>query len=679
MFSQLTLEDAERRAEQLRRELEAHNYAYYVLEQPTVSDATYDAELRELTEIETTYPELVTPDSPTQRVGAAPSNAFSAYTHRVPMLSLGNAFTYDELREFDQRVKRHLHLSAEEPVVYTTELKIDGLAINLVYRDGVFTVGATRGDGFSGEDVTVNLRTIHSLPMRLRDGFPAGEAEIRGEVFLSHHEFQRINREREQNGDALYANPRNSASGSLRQLDSSITARRKLQYFAYSIGHSDTPPPDSQSQLLESLRAWGFRTNPNSRRCEGIEAVIQFCEDWKDERHHLDYDMDGVVVKVDSVDQQRELGFVSRSPRWAIAYKYPAQQARTRIEDILVQVGRTGALTPVAALEPVEVSGVIVRRATLHNEDEIRRKDIRIGDTVVIQRAGEVIPEVVEVDVSARDGSEREFVFPAKCPVCGADVERPEGEAVARCIGIACPAQLAATLRHFASRGAMDIEGLGPAQIEQLMSRGFVHDPGDLYYLTKDQLLTLERLAERSAQNLLDSIAGSKGRPLPRLVFALGIRHVGETVARLLAERFGSVDRLAAASIEDLNAVQGIGPQIAASIHHFFQQSETTDVLTKLREAGVFPTGEAVSEARSNAFAGMNFVFTGSLEKLQRQDAEAMVRELGGAAGSSVTRSTTHVVAGEKAGSKLEKAQSLGIPVLTEQDFLQMVEEARSA
>lgn len=677
MFSKLTLEEAQTRAERLRGELEAHNYAYYVLEQPSVSDATYDALLRELTEIETTYPELITPDSPTQRVGAPPSTEFRPHTHRVPMLSLGNAFSYDELREFDARVKRHLHLEAGERVAYQAELKIDGLAINLVYRARQFAVGATRGDGFTGEDVSVNLRTIRSLPMRLQDGAPDGEVEIRGEVFLSHGEFRRINEEREQKGEPLYANPRNSASGSLRQLDSSITARRKLQYFAYGIGYSEQPAPESQSALLEKLRLWGFRTNPNGRLCQGIDEVIEFCEAWKDHRHDLEYDMDGVVVKVDSVALQQELGFVSRSPRWAIAYKYPAQQARTRIEDILVQVGRTGALTPVAVLEPVEVSGVVVRRATLHNEDEIRRKDIRIGDTVLIQRAGEVIPEVVEVVLSERTGAEREFVFPTHCPICGADVERPEGEAVARCIGIACPAQGAANLRHFASRGAMDIEGLGPAQIEQLLTRGYVKDPGDLYYLTKEQLLSLERLAEKSAQNLLDAIQGSKGRPLPRLIFALAIRHVGETVARLLAERFGSIDRLEQASEEQLNAVPGIGPQIAASIHRFFRQDETRVVLDKLRRAGVLPAEQARSEALSDAFTGKTFVFTGTLEHLQRSDAEAMVRELGGAATGSVTRSTTHVVAGEKAGSKLEKARSLGIPILTEAEFLEMVKEAR--
>ena len=653
--------------------MEAHNYAYYVLDQPTVSDATYDAEMRELTAIETEFPELITPDSPTQRVGAAPSEAFTPHTHRVPMLSLGNAFSYEELHEFDRRVKRSLHLPAEETIEYMTELKIDGLAVSITYRNRRFAVGATRGDGYAGEDVSPNMRTIKGLPLWLQDGAPDGEVEIRGEVFLSHAEFRRINAEREERGEPVYANPRNSAAGSLRQLDSGITAKRRLQYFMYALGHLDGAGPESQSELLQKLKEWGFRTNPDSQLCTGIEEVVAFCEAWKEKRHELGYDMDGVVVKVNSLALQQELGFVSRSPRWAIAYKYPAEQAKTVITDIRNQDERTGALTPVAIMEPVEVAGVIVTRATLHNEDEIRRKDIRVGDTVLIQRAGEVIPEVVEVVTEARTGSETVFEFPRQCPVCGADVERPEGEAVARCVGIACPAQLAANVRHFASRPAMDIEGLGPAQIEQLLEKEYVKDPADLYSLTNEQLLTLERLAEKSAQNLLNAIEASKGRPLPRLIFGLGIRHVGETIARILAESFRSIDRLSEASLEELNGVQGIGPQIADSIYRFFRQDETREVLRKLREAGVLPEAEAVSEVRSQAFAGKNFVFTGSLEQLQRSEAEAKVRELGGAAGSSVTKSTTHVVAGEKAGSKLEKARQLGIPILTEQEFLDLV------
>jgi DNA ligase (NAD+) len=676
MTIQPTLEDAQRRADELRREIERHNYAYYVLDQPTVSDATYDAQMRELIELEATYPELITPDSPTQRVGAAPSDAFKPHAHRLPMLSLGNAFSYDELREFDARVKRMLGMAADDGVEYVAELKIDGLAVSLTYRGRRFAVGATRGDGAAGEDVSPNLRTVRGLPLWLQDAAPEGEVEVRGEVFLSHDEFRRINADREERGEPVYANPRNSAAGSLRQLDSAITAKRRLQYFAYALGYLAGPAPESQWELLGKLRAWGFVTNPHSKLCANLEEVVEFAELWRERRHELNYDTDGVVVKVNSLSLQQELGAVSRSPRWAIAYKYPAEQARTVIREIRIQVGRTGALTPVAIMEPVEIAGVVVVRATLHNEDEIRRKDIRIGDTVVIQRAGEVIPEVVEVVTEARNGTEVEYQFPTSCPVCGADVERGEGEAVARCVGIACPAQLQRSIQHWAGRDAMDIEGLGPAIIEQLLSRGLVQDPADLYTLEKEQLAELERMAEKSAQNLVNGIAASKGRPLPRLIFAFGIRHVGETVARLLAECFRTVERLAEASLEELNGVQGVGPQIAESVHRFFRQDETAAVLAKLRAAGVLPAEEAAPQARSQAFAGKSFVFTGTLETLQRSDAEAQVRELGGAATSSVSKSTSFVVAGAKAGSKLEKARQLGITILTEQEFTAMAEEA---
>jgi DNA ligase (NAD+) len=662
------------RMRELRERLEEANYRYYVLDSPTISDVEWDQLFRELVELEEQYPELRDPDSPTQRVGTAPSTAFRAHAHRVPMLSLANAFSIEELREFDARVKRMLRLGADAQIAYMCELKIDGLAVSLTYEDRRLAVGATRGDGAQGEDVTPNLRTVRSIPLTLRNGAPRERIEVRGEVYLSHEEFRAINREREAAGLPPFANPRNAAAGSLRQLDSSITARRRLEAFFYGLGESPVAPP-SQAELLEALGAWGFRTNPYRALCASIEAVIPFCSAWETRRATLPYEIDGVVVKVNERALQDELGTLSRSPRWAIAYKYPAAEATTKIVAIQVQVGRTGALTPVAIMEPVRVGGVEVTRATLHNEDEIHRKDIRVGDHVVIRRAGEVIPEVVRVLTEQRTGDETPFEMPAKCPVCGADVERGDGEAVARCVGIACPQQLRERIRHFASRAAMDIDGLGPAHVDQLVSLGYAKDPADLYFLTKEQLLTLERLAERSAQNLLNAIERSKGRPLARLIFALGIRHVGEHVARLLADHFGTIDRLRMASEEALAAVPGVGPQIAASAARFFRQNETDAALGKLKAAGVLPEAPAhAADEGPRPFAGMTFVFTGGLETMTRAEAEEAVRARGGGASGSVSRKTRYVVAGEGGGSKLARAQELGVPVLTEAEFRAMLE-----
>jgi DNA ligase (NAD+) len=668
-------ERARQRAEEIRRQIDEANYRYHVLDAPTISDAEYDRLLRELIELEGRYPELRDPTSPTQRVGSAPSSAFRAHRHRVPMLSLANSFSLEELREFDARVKRMLRLAPDAAVAYVCELKIDGLAVSLTYEDGRLDVGATRGDGTQGEDVTPNLRTIRSVPLSLRPGAPAGRIEVRGEVYLTHEEFRTVNREREAEGLPLFANPRNAAAGSLRQLDSSITARRRLQAFFYGLGESPVAPA-SQWELLTMLGEWGFRTNPYRQLCASIDEVIPFCDTWQTGRATLPYEIDGVVVKVNDRALQEELGALSRSPRWATAYKYPATEAVTRIQSIHVQVGRTGALTPVAIMDPVEVGGVTVTRATLHNEDEIRRKDIRVGDTVVIRRAGEVIPEVVAVITEKRTGEETPFDMPTKCPVCGADVERGEGEVVARCVGIACPQQIRERIRHFASRSAMDIDGLGPAHVEQLVTMGYVHDPADLYSLTKEQLLTLERLAERSAQNLLDAIDRSRGRPLARLIFGLGIRHVGEHVARLLAEHFGSIERLRAATEEELAAVPGVGPQIAASVARFFRQEETTVALEKLKAAGVLPEAPPEREEGERPFAGMTFVFTGGLESMTRPEAEEAVRARGGAASASVSKKTRYVVAGEGGGSKLARAQELGVPILSEAEFREMLEES---
>jgi len=668
-----------KRAEWLRREIERHNYLYYVLDQPEISDAEYDALFRELQDIESKYPELVTPDSPTQRIGAEPLAEFETYEHRTPMLSLQNAFGEEELRAFDQRVKKFLNLPDSADIDYVTELKIDGLAISLTYQDGMFVAGATRGDGYRGENITNNLRTVKSIPLRIEPssgGPPAPRfIEVRGEVYLHHHEFQRINEERAEKGEPTFANPRNAAAGSVRQLDPSVTARRRLDIFTYGIGHIENGIFSTHYEILESLRSWRFRVNPNIRRCRGIKEVLDYVREWHDKRESLPYDIDGVVVKVNSLAQQEALGYVARSPRWAVAYKYPAVQATTVIRRIEIQVGRTGALTPVAIMDPVEVGGVTVSRATLHNEDEIRRKDVRAGDTVVIQRAGDVIPEVVEVVKSKRTGAEVEFKMPDKCPVCGADVERPEGEAIARCVGIACPAQLKERVNHFTSRLAMNIEGVGPALAEQLVNEGLVRDPADLYYLREEDLLRLERMAEKSAFNVLEAIEDSKDTTLSRLIYALGIRHVGERTAKVLAEHFGEIERLSHSSVEELSQVPDVGPVVADSIARFFRQDETKEVLRKLKKAGVTPRKGA--SAAGGALAGKTFVFTGALS-IPREEAEAMVRGLSGSATSSVSKNTDFVVVGENPGSKYEKALQLGVTIISEEAFFKMVRQVKN-
>lgn len=666
----------------LRRRIDRANFLYYVKNQPEISDAEYDRLMRRLEELEAKYPALVTPDSPTQRVGAAPQTEFGVFEHRVPMLSLANAFNEEELRAFDERSKRFAGMRQDEDIEYVCELKFDGLAVSLTYVNGIYTAGATRGDGYRGENVTENLRTIKSIPMNLHHTKREAPevkpipsfVEVRGEVILTHTEFQRINEERELTGEPTFANPRNAAAGSVRQLDPRVTAKRNLTMFCYGVGAYEGVDFETHYEILIALGDWGFKVNPNVKVCRNIDEVVEYIREWETKKEELEYDIDGVVVKVNSLALQSRLGYVARSPRWAIAYKYPAHQATTKVINIRVQVGRTGALTPVADLEPVEVGGVTVSRATLHNEDEIRRKDVRIGDTVVVQRAGEVIPEIVEVVKEKRTGSEVEFRMPDHCPVCGAKVERPEGEAVARCVGIACPAQLRERIIHFASRAAMDIEHVGPALVDQLIEKGLVHDPADLYYLKKDDLAKLERMAEKSASNVINAIEASKGRPLSRLINALGIRHVGERTAEVLADRFGSIDALANATEEELAAIPGIGPVVAASIARFFSEPENLEVLQKLKEAGVAPQAEARREAA--AFAGKTVVFTGGLESMTREQAEALVRKLGANPSSSVSKNTDLVVAGEKAGSKLEKARQLGVKVISEAEFVDLLKES---
>ncbi|MHB0912136.1 MAG: NAD-dependent DNA ligase LigA [Armatimonadota bacterium] len=650
------------RAAELRRQINYHNYRYYVLDEPVVSDAEYDRLMRELSALEAEHPELVTPDSPTQRVGATPASAFLSYTHFQPMLSLANALGDEELSAFDVRIRR-----AVGEVEYVAELKIDGLAVSLTYENGLFVRGATRGDGYSGEDITTNLRTIRAIPLALLGDAPP-LLEVRGEVFMLHEEFARLNRRREEAGEAPFANPRNAAAGSVRQLDSAVTAERNLDIFIYGLGHGDLSF-ETHHETLAAFKSWGLKTNPKTRLCPDIGAVQAFVAEWGEARDSLGYDIDGVVVKVNSLALQEQLGSVARSPRWAVAYKYPATQETTVVKEIIVQVGRTGALTPVAEMEPVQVGGVTVSRATLHNEDEIRRKDIRIGDRVVIQRAGDVIPEVVKVIPEARTGAERVFEMPTACPVCGGDVERPEGEAVARCVNLSCPAQVKERIRHFASRNALDIEGIGPAQVDQFVERGLVADPADLYALTLDALLSLDRMGEKLAGKILASIGKSRETTLAKLVYGLGIRHVGERTAQLLAARFGSLEALSAAPVEEFAGVPEVGPVIAESLAHFFAEPRNREVLAKLSERGVAPEAEEVAERAE--FAGKTFVFTGTLA-MPREEAEEKVRLAGGRAAGSVSKKTDFVVAGEGAGSKLEKARALGVRVLTEQEFLEL-------
>lgn len=664
-----------KRAEDLREQIRGHNYRYYILDDPTVSDAEYDARMRELQEIEAAFPELVTADSPTQRVGADVFTTFRTAAHRVPMLSLDNAFGEEPLRAWEDRNRRYLGMRADIPIEYVAELKIDGASISLTYEHGRLTQALTRGNGESGEDITPNVRTMPAIPLRLRTedaGIPT-LIEIRGEIFLSHDEFARINAGLEEAGGKTFANPRNAAAGSLRQKDPRVTASRRLNSFFYAVGYCEGCGIESQWQLLDLYRKWGLRTNSNVRLCANLDEVLVFCRDWADRRTTLHYDIDGVVVKVNSFALQEELGFVSRSPRWAIAYKgYVPNQARTKVEDIGVQVGRLGSLTPVAHLAPVNVGGVVVARATLHNEDEIRRKDVRIGDTVVVQRAGEVIPEVVEVVTSERTGVEREFVMPANCPACGGEVVREEGEAIARCVNAACPAQQRERVRHFVSRNAMDIEGIGEKHVDQLITSGLISDAADLYRLTMEQLLPLDRMGEKLATGILTNIEASKHRPLARLVFALGIRHVGESAARTLAAHIPTLDALQRADEQALAAVPDVGPATAESIYHFFQDPPNQAFLDKLKAAGVEPPVEATTH-HSDMLAGKTYVFTGTLTRMTREAAEELVRMMGGKASGSVSRQTSFVVAGDKAGSKRDKAIELGVPVLTEDQFHEMI------
>lgn len=660
------------RIDELRKLINYHNYRYYVLDSPEISDAEYDELMRELKRLEEEYPEFVTPDSPTQRVGAAPVEAFGVVEHPQPLLSLANAFSDEEL---DAWYRRASNLLGGRDTDFVCELKIDGLAVALTYVNGLFEVGATRGDGFRGENITQNLRTIKSIPLSVPKEAPP-RFEVRGEVYLSKAGFKKLNEERAKEGLPLFANPRNAAAGSVRQLDPRITAQRPLDIFIYGLGWAEGKAvPETHWEIMQYLKSLGFKINPNIALCQDIDEVKAYYGKWVNEREELPYESDGVVVKINPIAFQTELGYVGREPRWAIAYKFPAVQGVTRLLDIGINVGRTGSLNPYAILEPVQVGGVTIKHAALHNEEDIHRKDIRIGDWVVVQRAGEVIPEVVEPIVSRRTGEEKIFYMPRQCPVCGAEVEKPEGEAMHRCTNAACPAQALERIKHFVSRGAMDIEGIGEKMSQALFEAGLVKDVGDIYYLTRDQLLSLERMADKSVSNILNSIERSKNRPLSRVIFALGITHIGEETAELLAEHFTSIDELARASREKLLEIPSIGPKIADSVLAFFRQEENRRIIRKLREAGVKLEAEKV-EAKELPLAGLEFVITGRLQAFTRQEAEARIKALGGKAGSDVTRKTNYLVVGEDPGSKLVRAQALGIKTLTEAEFLELIKGA---
>ena len=663
------------RVEQLRREINRHNHLYFVLDRPEVSDADYDALMVELRGLEEQCPELVTLDSPTQRIGAPPAEGFGEVVHPLPMLSLANAFNDDELAAWRRRAANLLD-GADFDVV--CELKIDGLAVALTYEDGVFVHGATRGDGYRGEDVTRNLRTIRSIPLSVPPEAPR-RFEVRGEVYFPRSLFDKLNEERAAQGQPTYANPRNTAAGSLRQLDSRITAQRALDIFVYSLGYAeDRDTPGSQWETLAYLETLGFKVNPHRLLCSSPEEVEAYYRRWVEGAERLDYGADGVVVKIDRFDYQQSLGNVGREPRWAIAYKFPATQAFTRLLDIRVNVGRTGSLNPYAVLEPINVGGATVKMATLHNEDDIRRKGLLIGDWVVVERAGEVIPQVVAPLEARRTGEERAFAMPTECPECRTPVVRPEGQAMTLCPNPACPAQLFELLKHFVSRGGMDIEGMGEKLCLSLLEAGLVKDIADVYSITAEDLLKLERMAEKSAANIMGALEASKGRPLSRVIFALGILHVGSEMAETLAGHYRNLWRLSRAMEAELVEIPGVGPKIAGSVAAWFKEEANRQILRKLQWAGVRLKEDAPQEPTERPLAGLQFVVTGRLESLTRSQAEARIKELGGSVSSSVSRKTSYLVAGEEAGSKLAQANKLGATVLTEADFLEKVGKVRN-
>ena len=667
-------DDIARRAEQLRHQIAYHNYRYYALDEPEIPDAEYDRLFRELQQLEQEYPGLVTPDSPTQRVGAAPLSGFDEVKHAIPMLSLGNVFSEQELSDFDRRVREGLGI---DEVVYCVEPKLDGLAISIRYEGGVLVRAATRGDGATGEDVTQNVRTIDAVPLRLYGEDYPEVLEVRGEVYIDKAGFEKLNQRQRERGLKSFANPRNAAAGSLRQLDSRITAERPLTLYCYGVGVVEGAElPANHSAILEQLKEWGLRVCPEIRVVKGMQGCLDYYNDIAARRDSLPYEIDGVVYKVDSLAQQQELGFVSRAPRWATAHKFPAQEEMTLLNDVEWQVGRTGALTPVARLEPVHVGGVMVSNATLHNPDEIARKDVRIGDTVIVRRAGDVIPEVVGVVASKRPADTRSIDTPSHCPVCDSEVVQEEGEAVPRCSGgLFCSAQRKNAIKHFASRKAMDIDGLGDKLVEQLVDAGLVQDVADLFALSREQLAGLERMGEKSAANLVAALEKSRATTLERFLYALGIREVGESTARTLANHFGTLELIEQADEAQLLEVEDVGPIVAHHIHTFFRQSHNREVIDKLLAVGVHWPDVEVLQAEEQPLLGQTFVLTGALEMMSRDEAKAKLQALGAKVSGSVSKKTSVVVAGEAAGSKLAKAEQLGLEVWDEERLRALLQQ----
>ena len=664
--------DIENKIKKLREVISHHDRKYYAENRPEVSDQEYDRLMKELQRLEESHPKSITPDSPTQRVSGEIQRGFKTVEHKVPMLSMDNTYSADEIREFDKRVKKNLGVDRLD---YVVELKIDGVSISLLYEKGRFIQGATRGDGFKGDEITINLKTIRSLPLSVSVGKGArlpNAFEARGEAYIPRKTFLKINKEKEKKGEEVFANPRNAASGSLKLLDSSLAAKRHLDMWIYGLGYAEGSSFKTQYEAINFLKDAGFRTNLHIKKYHSIEDVIKYCNEWEDKKDSLDYDIDGMVIKVDSFSYQKRLGQTSKSPRWMIAYKFPAERKETRLEDIIVQVGRTGTLTPVAVLKPIELSGSTVSRATLHNQDEIMRKDIRIGDRVIIEKAGEIIPQVVEALKNKRTGKEKRFSMPKKCPICGSVVESIKNEVALRCENLGCPAQLKERIEHFASRQAMDIEGMGEAIVTQLVDKKMVEDYGDIYYLKHDEVGGLERMADKSASNLIDAIKKSKLSSLNRLIFGLGIRHVGVRAAWILAARFGSLEGIASLDIEELEKINEIGPIMAKSIHAFFRSKENKKVIEKLRKAGV-NTSWRLEAGGSKVLDGKTFVVTGSLETFSREAIEELIRTHGGNASSSVSKKTDFLVAGKEPGSKLDKAKKLGVRIISEDEFKKMI------